>query len=117
MSAQVVVSREKNGHRADVTLHARGEKFLHGDGRGESVAVAMAAAVDKLGQQARKVKGKFEGRKRRRSQGGVDDDHVEVAAEPPAARRSCVRTMRAPEILQASAPGDPRHVGQRRGQR
>ena len=32
LSAQVVLTDEKRGRRADVTLHARGEKFLHGDG-------------------------------------------------------------------------------------
>jgi putative sigma-54 modulation protein len=64
VSAQVVVSREKIGHRADVTLHARGERFLHGNGHGENLGAAVAEAVDKLVQQARKVKGKYEGRKR-----------------------------------------------------
>ena len=58
VSAQVVLTSEKRGRRADITLHARGEKFLHSDGRGESLATAMAQAVDRLGQQARKVKGK-----------------------------------------------------------
>jgi len=32
LSAQIVLTDEKRGRRADVTLHARGEKFLHGDG-------------------------------------------------------------------------------------
>jgi putative sigma-54 modulation protein len=69
LSAQVVVSREKTAHRVDVTLHARGEKFLHGMARGESVATAMTAAADKIGQQARTVKGKFQDRKRRSPSG------------------------------------------------
>ena len=30
VSAQAVLTREKHVHRADITLHARGEKFLHG---------------------------------------------------------------------------------------
>jgi putative sigma-54 modulation protein len=99
VSAQVIISREKIGHRADVTLHARGERFLHGDGRGESVATAMAEAVDKLAQQARKVKGKFEGRKRK----SVKDAPVPIeVAEPepprPVASRSPVKM---PRILKA----------------
>ena len=32
VSAQAVLTREKHRHRADITLHARGEKFLHGVG-------------------------------------------------------------------------------------
>ena len=101
VSAQVVVSREKNGHRADVTLHARGEKFLHGIGRGENLGVAVAGAVDKLGQQARKVKGKFEGRKRKGAKGVAD---TAEAAEVVAPKRTPGRAtrVRAPKILHAS---------------
>ena len=64
VSAQVVLSREKTGSRADVTLHARGEKFLHGAGRGENFGAAMRAAVEKLANQAQTVKGKWQERKR-----------------------------------------------------
>jgi len=32
VSAQAVLTREKHRHRADITLHARGETFLHGVG-------------------------------------------------------------------------------------
>jgi putative sigma-54 modulation protein len=99
VSAQVVVAREKNTHRADVTLHARGEKFLHADGRGESLITAMSQAVDRLGQQARKVKGKFQGRKRR---AGKDAPTPIELAEPeprtPGARTSRTRM---PRILKA----------------
>jgi putative sigma-54 modulation protein len=103
VSAQVVVSRDKMGHRVDVTLHARGEKFLHGDGRGESVATAMGAAVDKIGQQVRKVKGKIEGRKRRGAK-AVPEVEVPEAVRPTRpsratmprilkSRRQTIRTM------------------------
>ena len=40
LSAQAVLTREKNGFRADISLHARGDNFLHGhassDGWGPS---------------------------------------------------------------------------------
>ena len=89
VSAQVVISREKTGHRADVTLHARGERFLHGDGRGESVATAMAEAVDKIAQQAHKLKGTLEGRKRTAAKAAprpieVADPELPRAATPAA---------------------------------
>jgi putative sigma-54 modulation protein len=64
VSAQVVLTREKTGSRADVTLHARGEKFLHGNGRGVNAGVAMGEAVEKLVQQAQKVKTRWQARKR-----------------------------------------------------
>ena len=93
VSAQVVLSSEKGGRRADITLHARGEKFLHGTGRGVSVPVAVAEAIDKLTQQAQKVKGQWQARKREASRGGRAA--TEVARPPaPAAPRSRVRRPR-----------------------
>jgi putative sigma-54 modulation protein len=101
VSAQVVITREKNAHRVDVTLHARGEKFLHGIGRGVSVDTAMAQAVEKIGQQARRVKGKFEGRKRYDARGGAAAEEAEAPAAP--ARRTAARIPRPrmPRILKA----------------
>ena len=99
VSAQVVISREKTGHRADVTLHARGERFLHGDGRGESVATAMAEAVDKIAQQAHKLKGKLEGRKRKAAKDAPLP--VEVA-DPELPRAAASRTrVKMPRIFKA----------------
>jgi putative sigma-54 modulation protein len=106
VSAQVVVSRDKTGHRADVTLHARGEKFLHGVGRGDSLMFAMTQAVEKLGQQARRVKGKYEARKRRTGKGVPAEAE---APEPRGARSAAAapaetgrRTrVRMPRILRA----------------
>jgi putative sigma-54 modulation protein len=65
VSAQVVLSKEKMRHHADVTVHARGEHFLHGEATGRDIATALGAAVDKIDQQARKLKGKWTERKRR----------------------------------------------------
>jgi putative sigma-54 modulation protein len=103
VSAQVVLSREKYGSRADVTLHARGEKFLHGVGKGASLQISMGQAIEKIVQQAQKIKGKWQERKRRGGAKGTP-----VAAEPqavavqsggaPAARRA----LRMPRILRAS---------------
>jgi putative sigma-54 modulation protein len=97
VSAQVVVSRQKQGHRADVTLHARGEKFLHGEGHGESLVTAMTEAVEKLGQQARKVKGKFENRKRG-ARATAAEPNQPPPPQPATARRPAVRM---PRVLKA----------------
>jgi len=78
LSAQAVLTLEKNRHRADVTLHARGETFLHGYGASASWETSVGQAIDKLTQQAQKVKGKLQARKRR-------------AAKTPASRRRATR--------------------------
>jgi putative sigma-54 modulation protein len=102
LSAQVVLTREKNGRRADVTLHARGEKFLHGVGVSGDWAAAMTAAIGKITQQAQKVKGKWLERKRRgrkspRQPAWPSIEHPERVATPGSQVRP-----RIPPILRAS---------------
>jgi putative sigma-54 modulation protein len=77
VSAQVVLTREKAQHHAEVTVHARGDNFLHGAGNGRGVTEALGAAMAKIDRQAEKVKGKWEARKRRKA--------PKPAAEAPAA--------------------------------
>jgi putative sigma-54 modulation protein len=88
VSAQVVLTHEKARCRAEVTLHARGEHFLHGNGRGRDVAAALAAAIDKIDRQAETLKGKGEARKRR-----APARDVETEAVPPDVQE--VRIIRA----------------------
>jgi putative sigma-54 modulation protein len=64
VSAQVVLTSEKHRRRADVTLHARGEKFLHGVGDSASWESSLSLAIDKIARQAQKLKGKWQERKR-----------------------------------------------------
>jgi putative sigma-54 modulation protein len=64
VSAQVVLDNDKFRRVAEVTIHARDEKFLHGVGREETFREAINTAVNKIAQQARRMKGKFESRKR-----------------------------------------------------
>jgi len=65
LSAQVVLTKEKARHHADVTVHARGEHFLHGEATGRDIATAVGVAIDKVDRQAQKLKGKWAQRKRR----------------------------------------------------
>ena len=65
VSAQAVLTREKYRHRTEITVHARGEKFLHGVGHSTNWETSLTLAVDKIAQQAQKVKGKWQERKRR----------------------------------------------------
>ena len=59
VSAQVVLTKEKTRVHADITLHARGEHFLHGEANGRDVQTALAAAVDKVDRQVQKLKSKW----------------------------------------------------------
>src|SRR5262245_37672999 len=65
LSAQAVLTREKHRHRSDITLHARGENFLHGVGSSDAWEPSVAQAIERITQQAQKVKGKWQERKRR----------------------------------------------------
>jgi putative sigma-54 modulation protein len=96
VSAQAVLTREKHRHRADITLHARGEKFLHGVGNSASWEASLTEAIGKIAQQAQKVKGKWQERKRRGSRrAAAPVEQSEPLAETVVARRP-------------SAPGEPR---------
>ena len=64
VSAQVVVTRERTRFHAEVTLHARGEHFLHGEATGRDAATALGASIDKIERQVQKLKSKWTESKR-----------------------------------------------------
>ena len=64
VSAQVVLTKEKSRVRAEVTLHARGDHFLHGEGAGRDVDAALSAAADKVDRQVRSLKSRWSKGKR-----------------------------------------------------
>jgi putative sigma-54 modulation protein len=101
LSAQVVLTDEKRGRRADVTLHARGEKFLHGDGASAAWETSLAEAFDKIAKQAQKVKGKWQEWRRRGVKGAPAAGQEPVAVTRSPARPRRVRP-RMPRILRAS---------------
>jgi putative sigma-54 modulation protein len=102
VSAQVVLTSEKRGRRADITLHARGEKFLHGVGESTAWESSLSQALDKIVQQARKVKSKWQEPKRRSVKGEpIVAEAAEAAVAAPAAPRARAR-VRMPRILRAS---------------
>ena len=87
VSAHVVLTRERARIRAEVTLHAGRERFLHGEATGQDIGLAINTAADKIDQQARKLKGKRDGRKRGPSA---------VKAGPPPAEPAAARPTTAP---------------------
>ena len=90
VSAQVVLTREKARHLAEVTLHARGEHFMHATGAGSDAAAALGAAADKIDRQAQRLKGKWEARKRRGAPKGAPRE----AAAPVSPETRIIRVRR-----------------------
>ena len=56
VSAHAVLSVEKRRHIADITLHARGERFLHGLGDSGNWETSLTQAIAKISHQAQKLK-------------------------------------------------------------
>jgi ribosome hibernation promoting factor len=104
VSAQAVLTREKHRHRTDITLHARGEKFLHGNGNSGSWEASVAGAIDKLTQQAQKVKGKWQERKRRAAGKGVpiEGEVREARSVKPLESPRRRERITMPRVMQAS---------------
>src|SRR3954451_3577218 len=101
VSAQAVLSREKHSVRADITLHARGEKFLHGVGNGVAWEASIGNAIDKISQQAQRVKSKYTDRKRRGAKTApIAGEAREAAAVKPAGPAR--ERVRMPRILRAT---------------
>src|SRR6266849_6344431 len=102
VSAQAVLTLEKRRRRADITVHARGEKFLHGVGNSANWEGSVGQAIDKIAQQAQKVKGKWQERKRRgRRPGEAALTPDEASLVPPRAAAARVRP-RMPRVLRAA---------------
>lgn len=96
VSAQAVLTRERHRHRIDITLHARGEKFLHGVAASASWEQSVKLAIDKIAQQAQRVKGKWDARKRIGRRAAPAPDAVPAAPAPARIR------ARMPRILGSS---------------
>lgn len=65
ISGQVVLTKEKYRHRAEIVIRARGDNTLRGLGEGTTWPLSLRQAAEKIEQQAQKVKGKWLERKRR----------------------------------------------------
>jgi len=90
VSGQIVLTKEKSRVHCEATIHARGDKFLHGEAAGRDVESALAAAVDKIQRQAQKVKSKrSEGRR------GVSPRKITVPPPPADGGEPQVKIIRA----------------------
>jgi putative sigma-54 modulation protein len=99
ISALVIVTREKYRFRVEMALHTRGDHTLSGTAEDTTWALAVRKAGLKIEQQAKKLKGKWNDRKRQsakvvRARKLAPDSMV----EPPAAAEAprVVRATRYP---------------------
>jgi ribosomal subunit interface protein len=56
VSAHAILTVEKHRRIADITLHARGERFLHGLGESGNWETSLTRAIAKISHQAQKLK-------------------------------------------------------------
>ena len=83
LSATVIVTKEKLKNVVEVTLHTRGEHFLHAVAKEGTWATALTNVVGKVLHQGEKLKGKWQERKRR----GAASRSAKTAKKAPAAAR------------------------------
>jgi putative sigma-54 modulation protein len=92
LSAIITLTKEKYRVRTEIALHTKGDHVLRGNGEGNALPLSVRMATEKLEQQAQKLKGKWDGRKRKGAGSRV------VLAAPPEAGgvRRIVRATRYP---------------------
>lgn len=96
VSMQVVVTREKTRTHVDMTLHARGDHFLHGAATGRDLPTALGAATEKLEHQAQKLKSKWTERKRQGASAAPRPDRARREVAPlPGQDGNAIRIVRA----------------------
>jgi putative sigma-54 modulation protein len=81
VSVQAVLTLEKYRHASEFTVHTRGDHFLHGIAATNSWTSSIAGAIEKIEQQLVRMKGKWQGRKRR----AVSQRVVPMELPPPSA--------------------------------
>jgi putative sigma-54 modulation protein len=103
VSVKVILTLEKYRHRTEIIVHARGDHMLRGLGEGNAWPLSVRQAVEKLEQQAHKVKGKWSERKRsdtrRRAPRAV---RAEAAARSDGGARTAERETGAARVIRAT---------------
>jgi putative sigma-54 modulation protein len=90
VSALITLTKEKYRLRTELVVHTRGDHVLRGDGEGTAWPISVRQATEKVEQQAQRLKGKWDGRRRKRT-GGRDLRPAPVEAPP---ERRIVRATR-----------------------
>jgi putative sigma-54 modulation protein len=91
VSVQAVLTQEKYLRRSEITVHTRGEQFLHAIAATADWETSINDCVEKITQQLQKLKGRWQERKRRatsvRTLPPAPPDGVAPAPEPRPRRR------------------------------
>lgn len=106
ISALVIVTKEKYRHKVEMAIHTRGDHTLSGTAEETSWPLAVRQAALKIEQQAKKLKGKWNDRKRQSAKivrnrkvatnaGGTPEPAAETAGPSPDAPR-VIRATRYP---------------------
>jgi putative sigma-54 modulation protein len=90
VSAVVIVTKEKYRYLTEMVVHTRGDHVLRGQGEGSGWPLSLRQAAEKIEQQAHKLKGKWDERKR----GSAGSRVVTAPAAEPAAGRRIIRATR-----------------------
>ena len=99
VSATAILTLEKYRHRTEIIVHARGDHTLRGLGEGNAWTLSIRQAVDKVEQQAKKVKGKWTERKRSDTRPVPRTVRAAAAIRPPRAERA---EPEAPRVIRAN---------------
>ncbi len=88
VSAQCIVTKERQGIVCEITLHARGDHMLVGVGRHERVITAVGEAVEKVKQQAQRLSDRWKTQRRT----GPKAAEVATAAPKPSSKPKAAST-------------------------
>src|SRR5262245_30410777 len=110
VSAQCILSLQRGLYVCELTVHAREDHMLHGLGRDAQMARAVTLAVQKVAQQAQRLKGRWTAR--RRSTNGAGH-RAQPAREPAVvdrpkvfrSRRSAVKPMSLDDAMLSLSEG------------
>lgn len=91
ISAMVIVTKEKYRHKVEIAIHTRGDHVLSGTAEANTWPLAIRQAALKIEQQAKKLKGKWDSRKRQAAKAvrnrkvapAAGDGAPQTAAEGP----------------------------------
>jgi putative sigma-54 modulation protein len=84
ISALVIVTKEKYRHKVEIAIHTRGDHTLSGTAEANSWALAIRQASLKIEQQAKKLKGRWDARKRQAAKVVRNRKVTPAADETPA---------------------------------
>jgi len=95
VSAQCILGMEGATVVCELTVHARGDHMLHGVGRHAKTKAAVTAAIDKVVQQAQRLKDRWTSRRRHATK-RVPTPAGVASAPPPAPEPAEARVIRTP---------------------